>query len=211
MTILPQHRDKLASSAIAEDVIAERGYRSAERKVELRDLGFGDSQRRVPALVIPVHPVLGDSFARNPPGRPTDQCEGKAGQVRSRRARSAWRSTRIRASEASSATRLSALHYRGDSQGGFGREPWALLYRQSSACGIGAGLTKKGGRVALADWERVALNDRKVYIAFDSDVMQRQRSRPGAATDWAAFIERNRADVHFYLSTLARRRREVRT
>jgi putative DNA primase/helicase len=34
------------------------------------------------------------------------------------------------------------------------------------------GKNEHGGLTALADWEEVALNDRQVYIAFDSDVMQ---------------------------------------
>src|SRR5260370_47246 len=32
------------------------------------------------------------------------------------------------------------------------------------------GTNEHGGKVALGDWEHVALNDREVYIAFDSDV-----------------------------------------
>ncbi|HSK83215.1 MAG TPA: hypothetical protein VK902_07380 [Rubrobacter sp.] len=33
------------------------------------------------------------------------------------------------------------------------------------------GANEKGGKVALPDWEHIALNGRKVYVAFDSDVM----------------------------------------
>lgn len=33
------------------------------------------------------------------------------------------------------------------------------------------GKNDKGGKTSLADWERVALNDRKVWIIFDSDVI----------------------------------------
>jgi hypothetical protein len=33
------------------------------------------------------------------------------------------------------------------------------------------GSNEQGGKVALADWESLALNGRQVYIAFDSDAM----------------------------------------
>ena len=33
------------------------------------------------------------------------------------------------------------------------------------------GTNDAGGKIALPDWESVALNGRKVYICFDSDVM----------------------------------------
>jgi hypothetical protein len=33
------------------------------------------------------------------------------------------------------------------------------------------GTNEHGGKTALPEWEYVALNDRDVYIVFDSDVM----------------------------------------
>src|SRR5690606_359356 len=33
------------------------------------------------------------------------------------------------------------------------------------------GTNEQGGKMALADWESIALNGREVYIVFDSDVM----------------------------------------
>ena len=35
------------------------------------------------------------------------------------------------------------------------------------------GTNEDGGKAALPDWESIALNDRQVYIVFDSDVMQK--------------------------------------
>lgn len=37
------------------------------------------------------------------------------------------------------------------------------------------GKNEHGGKAALPDWELIALNDRSVFIALDSDVM----SKPG--------------------------------
>ncbi len=38
------------------------------------------------------------------------------------------------------------------------------------------GSNQYGGKTILPDWEYIALNDRKVYIVFDSDVMENLRS-----------------------------------
>ena len=36
------------------------------------------------------------------------------------------------------------------------------------------GTNEHGGKTALPEWEYIALNDREVYIVFDSDVMLKQ-------------------------------------
>ena len=46
-------------SAISSEVIAQRGYFTAQRKAALAELGFSPAQQRTPALVIPVHSVTG--------------------------------------------------------------------------------------------------------------------------------------------------------
>src|SRR5262249_54048998 len=54
LELLPQHEKLLASSGIAPHVATARRYESATTKARLKELGFSESQRRVPALVIPV-------------------------------------------------------------------------------------------------------------------------------------------------------------
>lgn len=56
-TLLTQHWEFLHERAVADDVAAERGYRSAIRKSDLANLGFGRTQQLIPALVIPVHSI----------------------------------------------------------------------------------------------------------------------------------------------------------
>ena len=46
-------------SGIAPGIIAERGAYTATTQKHLADLGFQDYQRRVPALVLPVHDIHG--------------------------------------------------------------------------------------------------------------------------------------------------------
>ena len=61
-SLLAQHAAKLESSAINSEVAAERGYVSAELKAELERHGFALSQRRPPALVIPLWNVVGERW-----------------------------------------------------------------------------------------------------------------------------------------------------
>jgi hypothetical protein len=58
--LFSQHVEKLTASGISEEVIAERGYVSADTKAQLERYNFGPAQRRPPALVIPLHGVIGE-------------------------------------------------------------------------------------------------------------------------------------------------------
>jgi hypothetical protein len=55
-----------------------RGYWTAAAKYELRDLGLGAAQQRVPALVIPVHSVSGALvFHQARPDEPRRSADGR--------------------------------------------------------------------------------------------------------------------------------------
>src|SRR5262245_38461247 len=57
---LPQHASLIEASGISPDVAAARGYRTVMKPSELRRLGFGENQARVPALLIPIYNVIGE-------------------------------------------------------------------------------------------------------------------------------------------------------
>jgi hypothetical protein len=59
--LLPQHCELIEGSAISPEVAAERGYRSAQKKVELRSLGFAEKQCLVPAMLVPEWTVHGQN------------------------------------------------------------------------------------------------------------------------------------------------------
>ncbi len=52
--LLPQHRKLIEDSGIDERIISVRGYYSEEVKSDLAKLGFSYAQRMVPALVVPI-------------------------------------------------------------------------------------------------------------------------------------------------------------
>jgi hypothetical protein len=59
--LLPQHQRYLGERAVSPEVARERGYRSADTKAQLRRHGFSAAQAdQVPALIIPSFNVFGE-------------------------------------------------------------------------------------------------------------------------------------------------------
>src|SRR5687767_300439 len=58
--LLPHHEALLRASGITADVAAARGYRTVDTAAALGRLGFSQSQRQPPALLIPVWGVTGE-------------------------------------------------------------------------------------------------------------------------------------------------------
>jgi hypothetical protein len=192
-SLLPQHRRLIDASAIAPAVAAARGYRSIETAAELKRLGFSERQARPPALLIPIYDARGEmvlyqarpDFPRIVDGKPVKyETPCKA---------------RIRMDvPPGAATRI------GD--------PAVPLFITEGARKADAGVSKglcciallgvwnfrgtneAGGKTALAEWETIALNGRKVYIVFDSDVVTK-REVCAALFRLKAFIESRGADV----------------
>lgn len=167
--LLPQHRVLIEGSAISPMVAAARPYWSATKKTELRELGFGGAQLLAPALVIPVHGVTGELVTYQiRPDRPRVK-DGKPLKY-----------------ETPAGTKM-ALDVPPAVRDQLG-DPAIPLYITEGArkadAAVSAGLcciallgvwnwrgtNDRGGKMALPDWESVALNGRTVFLAFDSDV-----------------------------------------
>jgi len=74
-----------------------------------------------------------------------------------------------------------------------------VLHRAARSLEL-ARLNDAGGKTALVDWELIALNDRTVYVAFDSDVMEKVEVH-SALVRLKAFLESHKATVKLlYLS-----------
>ena len=59
LAVSPEHLTMLQNSAINEDVIRSRGYRTIANVQDLKELGFSPSQFRVPGLLLPLHTTDG--------------------------------------------------------------------------------------------------------------------------------------------------------
>lgn len=193
--LLAQHAAKLKDSAISPEVARERGYVSADTKKQLERLGFAGYQR-LPGLVIPVHDVTGAIATHQL--RPDNPRVTPAGKTIKYETRAKSRMVidvppRIRGQLGDPAVPL-----------------WITEGARKADAAVSAGLcciallgvwnwrgsNSVGGTLALADWESIALKDRRIYIAFDSDVMTKQGVR-AALLRLSGFLVSRDADVRF--------------
>lgn len=168
--LFEHHQKKLADSAVPAEVARERGYVSADTKAQLERYGFGVNQRRVPALIIPLHGVTGEIVGhqirpdqpRSLGGKPA-KYETKIGQ---RMLLDVPPRCRNMLTDPSVPLIVTEGPIKADALAAVGFCAVALLGVWSWR-----GTNDDGGKTALPDWEYVALNGRQVYIGFDSDVM----------------------------------------
>ncbi len=176
-TLLPHHLKLIEGSAITLAVARQRGYRSVTTSEELAALGFARSQCRVPALLIPVwnihgevalHQVRPDNPRTDNTGRIT-KYESPAGQ---RLAIDVPRSIRHDLGNPAVPLIITEGARKADAAVSAGGCCIALLGVWSWR-----GTNEHGGKTALPDWHEIALNDRIVHIAFDSDVITKPQVR----------------------------------
>ncbi len=179
--LFPQHAELLAASAVPPEIARARGYVSVDTKARLEALGYTAQQRRVPGLLVPLHSAggrcVGFQYRPDDPrstetGRPV-KYETPSGQ----------------------ANRLDVPPGVGPKLGDPNVELWITEGARKADAAAHLGLAcvsltgvwnwrstnPSGGKVALPDWQDVALNGRRVVLAFDSD----SRSNPsvGKALD----------------------------
>jgi hypothetical protein len=172
MTLAEHHKKMLLEeSGIAWDVAEARGYRTIEKKVELKTLGFSDSQRNTPGLLIPVYSPTGEiATYQFRPDQPRIGNDGKPVKYETpsgtRMVLDVHPSARERLGDPSVPLFITEGVKKGDALVSRGLCTVTLLGVWSWR-----GRNGDGGLTALAEWECLALNGREVYIVFDSDIM----------------------------------------
>jgi Domain of unknown function (DUF3854) len=196
LSIFPQHAALLKASAIDPEVARERGYVSADTKKQLERYGFASYQQRVPALIIPVHDVTGAvATGQLKPDRPRETKGGKTVKYETRAKTPMVIDVppRVRGQLGNPAVPL-----------------WITEGARKADAAVSAGLccvallgvwswrgsNSVGGTLALADWESITLKGRRVYVAFDSDVMTKQPVQ-AALLRFGRFLVSRHADVRF--------------
>jgi hypothetical protein len=163
-TLSPHHeRMLLEKSGISAEVVAERGYWTATRRVQLEHLpGY---QRRVPALVLPTYSPDGETTSQQT--RP-DQPRVRSGKA-------------IKYETPADSRCILDVHPRNM---GAVRDPGSPLW-VTEGIKKGDALTSRGcctvslvgvwnwqrGGEPLPCWDYVALEHRETFVVFDSDVM----------------------------------------
>jgi hypothetical protein len=183
----PGHEALLRASAISIETVAARDYFTARTRARLADLGFATYQRIVPALVLPVWGVNGavvNYQAR--PDRPRIDAE---------RGREVKYET-----IAGSGVRLDCPPACRAHLGSTRRALWVTEGVRKGDALVSAGVCA----IALlgvdcfqcGDWDRIALDERHVYVCFDNDVM-RKPSVHGALERLARLLTSKGAIVHY--------------
>lgn len=193
MSILPQHRAMLAASGITPEIARRRGYVSVDTKVRVRTLGITRAGCNVPGLLIPSRRIDGSTWGfqyrpdspRQRSGKtvkyetPTGQRNGidvppGVADMLGDPTRELWVTEGVKKADCAAIRGLACVALPG---------VWG--WRGSNA---------SGGKTAVADWHDVALNDRRVILAFDSDVMTKPAVRR-ALTELARYLTSKGAEV----------------
>ncbi|MGH9939300.1 MAG: DUF927 domain-containing protein, partial [Blastocatellia bacterium] len=181
--LAPNHAKLIEDSAVSPGVAIERGYFTATKKAELKALGFKDYQQLPPALVIPIYGVTGEIVNYQiRPDRPRilKSKNGKASKP--------LKYETVADSQIRLDVPPAARAWLGDSKRPLFITEGARKADSSVSRGLCCvallgvwnwrGSNDDGGLTALADWESIAFKSkdapRKVYIVFDSDVMEKK-------------------------------------
>ncbi len=189
----PEHEAMLLKeSGISRQLAEERGYRTVTTKAELGRLGFGGFQRNAPALLIPIYDLSGEvalyqarpETPRIKNGKPV-KYETPGGE---RMALDVHPTMKEKARDPHLPLFVTEGIKKGDALASRGLVAVSLI-------GVWnwRGTNEHGGKTVLAAWEHVALEERKVYIVFDSDVMEK-REVHSALCRLKGFLESRRAN-----------------
>ena len=185
-------------SGISDAVIAARGYSTATTKRQLEALGFSRAQQRVPALVLPLWDVRGTiGLHQIRPDTPRHGTNGRAIKYETPRKAHMLldvpplQPNRLWLQDPSIPLWITEGLKKGDCLVTHGCCAVALL-------GVWnwRGTNSAGGKTVLADFEAIALNDRIVYLVFDSDVMTKSEVHK-ALERLGAFLASRKAQVRY--------------
>lgn len=169
--LLTQHADMLAASGVTPDHARARGYVSVDTKKRLEGLNITRAGRNVPGLLVPSlrpdgstwgYQYRPDSPRSNGNGKPikyetpTGQRNGLdvppgVGDKLDDPGVPLWVTEGAKKADAAALAGLCCVDLPG---------VWSWV-----------GTNTKGGKVAVEDWRDVALNGRRVVLAFDGDVV----------------------------------------
>jgi len=176
--LLKNHYEKhIVGSGISLDVAKKRGYRSILGRAELKSLGFSSSQLRTSGLLIPViAPDGSNPFCTYRPDHPRKNSKGKEikyempSGIKMRidvppRCLDNIKNPNIRLFITEGQKKADALASKGECV--------------TDLLGVWnfKGKNEFGGTTVLADLDCIALDNREVYVVFDSDVMIKEQVR----------------------------------
>ena len=186
------HTNLIAESAITDEVRDASDYRTEVSLSELGRLGFAKAQR-LPGLLIPIHDVHGEirthQLRPDDPRTVRDRLTKYETPKESKAALDVHPFCREQLGDPTVPLFITEGIRKGDAIVSAGASALALL-------GVWnwRGTNSLGGKIALPDFEAIALNNREVFIVFDSDAVQKELVRM-AAYRLGKFLERRDGNV----------------
>lgn len=195
LSLYPQHAEALRASGITPEHAAARGYVTVDTKKRLEQIGITKAGRNVPGLLVPSLRPDGSTWGyqyrpdtpRERNGKavkyetPTGQRNGidvppGVGPMLDDPAVPLWITEGAKKADAAALAGLCCVDLPG---------VWSWV-----------GTNPKGGKVALDDWRDIAMNGRRVVLAFDSDVTAKASVRK-ALEALAGYLTSKGAAVEF--------------
>ena len=168
--LLNEHLDQLKASAISLDVIRERGYKSVLGKTALREAGFGKAQQRVPGILIPLHSVDGSSISpQYRPDYPRLNTKGKPIKYENPVGSAIRLDVPPRCRPMLGDPSIPIFFTEGVKKADALASQGACAVALNGIYGF-RGKNSLGGITIQADFDSIALNERQVFVTYDSDI-----------------------------------------
>jgi hypothetical protein len=172
-TLSPEHETTLRlGSGIDPLVIAERGYRTVTDRQDLLKLGFTRNQALVPGLLISLHDVTGQVAGYQ--FRPDTPRLRKDKPVKYETPTGARNIVDVppRAQAALGDPAIPLVVTEGAKKADSAVSHGLCCVALAGVWGW-RGTNDAGGKTALPGWDTIAVNGRDVFIAFDSDIIEK--------------------------------------
>jgi hypothetical protein len=173
-TLARSHRQELRASGISDAVIATMGVWTETEPAALRSLGFSAAQSRlVPSLVFPCHTPDGRVLYQIKPNRPYLDEDGKT--IKYMTAAGGGYGIGVlphRAGDLADPAIPLLITEGAKKQGA--AETHGLLCVSLSGVWMWQRKNEQGEHVPLPEWDDIVLQERLVYVAFDSDAMRKK-------------------------------------
>jgi len=158
-------------SGLSLEVILERGYRSLLGKADLHKLAFSTAQQRAPGILVPLWGVDGQEAGHQfRPDDPRSDPRGRLIKYESPRGAANHLDCPPRCQKTLGDPKVPLWITEGSKKADALASKGACAISLTGVWGF-KGKNAQGGTTFLADWDYVALKDRTVYLAFDSDVV----------------------------------------
>ncbi|OAI40626.1 hypothetical protein AYO38_05590 [bacterium SCGC AG-212-C10] len=180
-------------SGISDEVIVERGYFTITEYTKARALGLSSVQAQVPALAIPIYNVHGEmALTVSRPDSPRQRA-GKPVKYEWPSGQPLVLSVPPRCREHLDDPDVPLWITEGDKKADALASHGACAISLNGVSG-GRGTNPKGGKTRLPCWDSIALNEREVILAFDSDSATKPQVMRQLASE-AAWLTSRKARV----------------